>query len=123
VHEIQADYRRPTHVLEHKGLWRCCACFYRQVLLFQKEGMWRLLADKWHKCATASSSTFLDTSTVQIRGDFMAKPRTERSLLFPSKEFREQVRKASKDRGFDPNRRSFSPLANARFAGAITPKP
>jgi len=31
---------------------------------------------------------------------YMAKPRTERSLLFPSKEFREQVRKASKDRGF-----------------------
>ena len=30
----------------------------------------------------------------------MAKPRTERSLLFPSREFREQVRKASKDRGF-----------------------
>ena len=30
----------------------------------------------------------------------MAKPRTERSLLFPSKEFRDQVRKASKDRGF-----------------------
>jgi hypothetical protein len=30
----------------------------------------------------------------------MAKPRTERSLLFPSKEFREEVRKASKDRGF-----------------------
>jgi hypothetical protein len=30
----------------------------------------------------------------------MAKPRTERSLLFPSKEFREQVRKASKDGGF-----------------------
>jgi hypothetical protein len=30
----------------------------------------------------------------------MAKPRTERSLLFPSKDFREQVRKASKDRGF-----------------------
>jgi len=32
--------------------------------------------------------------------NYMAKPRTERSLLFPSKEFREQVRKASKDRGF-----------------------
>jgi hypothetical protein len=30
----------------------------------------------------------------------MAKPRTERNLLFPSKEFRERVRKASKDRGF-----------------------
>ena len=31
---------------------------------------------------------------------YMAKPRIERSLLFPNKEFREQVRKASKDRGF-----------------------
>jgi hypothetical protein len=30
----------------------------------------------------------------------MPKPRIERNLLFPSKEFREQVRKASKDRGF-----------------------
>jgi hypothetical protein len=30
----------------------------------------------------------------------MAKPRTERNLLFPSKEFREKVRQASKDRGF-----------------------
>ena len=30
----------------------------------------------------------------------MAKPRTERSLLFPSEEFREQVRNAAKDRGF-----------------------
>src|SRR5260370_8383814 len=30
----------------------------------------------------------------------MAKPRIERSLLFPNKEFRERVRKASKDLGF-----------------------
>ena len=30
----------------------------------------------------------------------MAKPRIERSLLFPNKEFRERVRRASKDRGF-----------------------
>ena len=30
----------------------------------------------------------------------MAKPRIERSLLFPNREFRERVRKASKDRGF-----------------------
>jgi hypothetical protein len=30
----------------------------------------------------------------------MAKPRTERNLLFPSKEFRERVRKTSQDRGF-----------------------
>lgn len=33
-------------------------------------------------------------------GESLAKPRVERSLLFPSKEFREQVRQASKDRGF-----------------------
>ena len=64
MHGIQADYQRPTHVLEHKGLWRRCACFYRQVLIFQKEEMWRLLLDMWHKCATACSSTFPDTSTV-----------------------------------------------------------
>jgi len=31
---------------------------------------------------------------------YMAKPRIERSLLFPNREFRERVRKASKDRGF-----------------------
>ena len=30
----------------------------------------------------------------------MPKPRTERSLLFPSKEFREKVQEASKNRGF-----------------------
>jgi hypothetical protein len=30
----------------------------------------------------------------------MAKPRTERNLLFPSKEFRERVRKTSMERGF-----------------------
>ena len=33
-------------------------------------------------------------------GAFMPKRRTERSLLFPSLEFREKVRQASKDRGF-----------------------
>jgi len=31
---------------------------------------------------------------------YMAKPRIERSLLFPNKKFRERVRTASKDRGF-----------------------
>jgi hypothetical protein len=31
---------------------------------------------------------------------YMAKPRIERSLLFPNEDFREQVLKASKDRGF-----------------------
>ena len=44
------------------------------------------------------------TSAAQVgrreRGEHMPKPRVERSLLFPSKEFREQVRQASKDRGF-----------------------
>jgi hypothetical protein len=64
VHGMQADYQGRTHVLEHKGLWRRCACFYRQVLLFQKEGMWRLLLVMWHKCATARFSTFLDSARV-----------------------------------------------------------
>jgi hypothetical protein len=59
VHEMQTGHRRKTQVLEHKGLWRRCACFYRQVLIFQNEGMWRLLQAMWHKSATAFWSTFL----------------------------------------------------------------
>jgi hypothetical protein len=45
-----------------------------------------------------------------------AKPRTERSLLFPSKEFREEVRKASKARGFPlrSNKRLRPPPLTAR---------
>src|SRR6266849_2426943 len=63
-----------THVLEHKGLWRRVACFYRQVLIFQKEGMWRLLLQMWHKCATADSSTFLDSSPVEMEGNIWQNP-------------------------------------------------
>src|SRR6266851_9729155 len=37
---------------------------------------------------------------IRKSGQRMAKPRTERSLLFPSEEFRERVRNAAKDRGF-----------------------
>ncbi len=59
MHAMQADYWGPTHVLEHKGLWRRCACFYRQALIFQNEGMWRLLLAMWHKSATAICSMFL----------------------------------------------------------------
>ena len=46
----------------------------------------------------------------------MAKPRTERTLLFPSKEFREEVRKASKARGFPlrSNKRLRPPPLTAR---------
>ncbi len=64
MQEMLGDHRRKHHVLEHKGLWRRCARFYRQVLTFQREGMWRLLLKKWHKCATADSSAFLGSSTV-----------------------------------------------------------
>ena len=89
MHEMQAGHRQKTQVLEHKGLWRRVAYFYRQVLICQRGGMWRLLLEMCHKCATARKWR-----------KCMAKPRTERNLLFPSKEFRDQVRKASKDRGF-----------------------
>src|SRR6266849_4269772 len=40
VHGMLGDHRRKHTVLEHKGLWRRCACFYRQVLILQREGMW-----------------------------------------------------------------------------------
>jgi hypothetical protein len=62
--------------------------------------MWRLLLQMWHKCATAD---FFHVSRLfgSLNGrKYMAKPRIERSLLFPNKEFRERVRKASKDRAF-----------------------
>jgi len=59
----------------------------------------------WHKCATADSSTFLDTSAIQNGENIWQNPEPNGvasviRLLLPSKEFREQVRKASKDRGF-----------------------
>jgi len=46
--------------------WNIKGCAMLRVFLqasssLSEGGMWRLLADKWHKCATASSSTFLDT--------------------------------------------------------------
>ena len=37
---------------------------------------------------------------IRKSGQGMAKPRTERSLLFPSEEFRERVRNTAKDRDF-----------------------
>src|SRR5258708_15100042 len=55
------------------------------------------------KCATNVPPQVLHVSRVfdGLNGrKYMAKPRIERSLLFPNKEFRERVRKASKDRGF-----------------------
>jgi hypothetical protein len=58
VHETEEDYQRATQVLEHKGLWRRCACFYGQLPIFQREGMWPLLTAMWHKCATPVSSAF-----------------------------------------------------------------
>jgi len=51
----------------------------------------------------------------------MAKPRIERSLLFPNKEFRERVRKASKDRGFR-SEQAFESVTQfeARIAATLT---
>jgi len=37
---------------------------------------------------------------VKNRGDPVVKQRTERNVLFPSKEFRDRVRSAAKERGF-----------------------
>jgi hypothetical protein len=58
-------------------------------LFFSAEGC----GDSCKRCGT-------NVPPQKNEGNCMAKPRTERSLLFPSKEFREQVRKASRDRGF-----------------------
>ncbi len=51
------------------------------------------------------------------------KPRMERSLLFPNKEFREKCEKPLKIGVFDPNRHLSSPPAKTRSEGAITMNP
>ena len=38
---MQADYRRPTQVLEHKGLWRRSRCFYCASSSFSEEALWQ----------------------------------------------------------------------------------
>src|SRR5229473_1745886 len=120
---MQADYRRPTQVLEHKGLWRRCACFYRQVLIFQQEGMWRLLLSMWHKCATAFCSTFLNTSTSRNGGNEWQNLEPNEVCCFRAKNSEGRYGRRRRIGASDPNRRSFSPLANERFVGAITLKP
>src|SRR5258708_33309209 len=75
VQGMLGNHRRKTHVLEHKGLWRRCSYFYRQVLIFQKEEMWRLLHQMWHKCAIADSSTFPRLFDSLDGRKYMAKPR------------------------------------------------
>src|SRR5258708_12326843 len=52
---------------------------------------------------------------------YMAKPRIERSLLFPNKEFRERVRKASKDRGFRSPHASILAASDPDIRTAHTP--
>src|SRR5207253_1534560 len=99
VHGIQADYQRPTHVLEHKGLWRRCACFYRQALIFQREGMWRLLLHMWHN------------------------PELSGVCCFRTRNSESECGKRRRTGASDPNRHLSSPLANARFAGVMTLNP
>ena len=56
---------------------------------------------------------------------YMAKPRIERSLLFPNKEFRERsAEKRRRTGASDPNESIYPRrLPNARFAGVMTPNP
>jgi len=101
VHEIQTNYQGPTHVLEHKGLWRRCAYFYRQVLIFQKEGD---VAGFCIKCGTnvprQSSSRFSTLRQSKWKENIWQNPELSGVCCSRHKEFRERVRKASKDRGF-----------------------
>ncbi len=82
-----------------KGCGDAARVFRGKFLFFRR----KRCGDFCSKCGTSVPPHFVQRfSTIRQpkRGKCMAKPRTERSLLFPSKEFREQVRKASKDRGF-----------------------
>jgi hypothetical protein len=78
-----------------RGYWNIKGCgdasrvSTPKCLFFSREGR----ADLCKQCGT-------NVPPLENGENCMAKPRTERNLLFPSKEFRERVRKASKDRGF-----------------------
>src|SRR6266576_4583663 len=55
VHEMQADYQRPTQVFEHKRLWRRCVASCKQLLILRREGMWRLFSDIWRECTRSGN--------------------------------------------------------------------
>ena len=89
MHEMQADYRRKTQVLEHKGLGPLRGVFCANCLFFRLFGMGPLSSDMWHHCGTTLE-----------RGRFVSKKGISRNFRYPSAELREQVRAAVKERGF-----------------------
>jgi hypothetical protein len=72
-----------------KGRGDAPRIFSAKCLFFSAEGC----GDFCRRCGT-------NVPPQENGGNCMAKPRTERNLLFPSKEFRERVRKTSMERGF-----------------------
>jgi hypothetical protein len=72
-----------------KGCGDASRIFIAKCLFFSAEGC----GDFCKRCGT-------NVPPQENGGNCMAKPRTERNLLFPSKEFRERVRKTSMERGF-----------------------
>jgi len=96
-----------TTTYEHKRLWRRARVSTAKFVVFQKEGMWRLLPETWHKCATASFFPFLDTPTVQMGNSYGTEPRTEpESAVSEAKNSREQRKEGVEGTGLpDPNRR------------------
>ena len=53
----------------------------------------------------------------------MAKQRNERNLLFPSKEFRDRVRSAAKERGFRSEQAFILTACENGTKGATLPRP
>ncbi len=89
MYAMQADYWDRHTYWNIKGCGDAARIFTGKCLLFTRKEC----GDFCKRCDT-------NVPPQENGGNCMAKPRTERNLLFPSKEFRERVRKTSMERGF-----------------------
>jgi len=111
VHAMQAGHRRRHRYWNIKGCGDAARFFASNSRILHRESVWRLLPNMWPRMWH-----------IRKPGKTDGKPRTERSLLFPSEEFRERVRNAAKVRGFPIGASVHSRcLPRMKFEGARIP--
>jgi len=110
VHEMQADHRQKTQVLEHKGCGDASRIFTGKCSFFSAEEC----GDFCWKCGTNAPPL--------ENGGMYGKTRTNETCCFRAKNSETRCGRRRRTGGSDRNRRSFSRLAKPRFAEAITRK-
>src|SRR5258708_36601833 len=75
VHEMQADYQRPTQVFEPNRLWRRHVAYCRKLLILRREGLSRIFSPICRKCTRSANG-----ATTCLTGKFdEAPPSTSRA--------------------------------------------